>query len=141
DKYMGPGLLIQWVEVEGPLLEGWPPISHQRIFGDMKQAVVPSADDPKRREVVSQQPLADAERILHEFARRAFRRTVTDEDIKPFLARVKTKLEQKYSFEQAMRVGLRAVLVSPNFLFLREKPGAAIPTTQNIASSSKKPAA
>ena len=57
--------------------------------------------------------------------RRAFRRAVTDEDIAPFLARVKTKLEQKYSFEQAMRVGLRAVLVSPSFLFLREKVNAA----------------
>ena len=79
------------------------------------------ADDPDRREVVSQQPLVDAERILRDFARRAFRRAVTDEDVKPFLARVKAKLEQEYSFEQAMRVGLKAVLVSPHFLFLREK--------------------
>ena len=55
--------------------------------------------------------------------RRAFRRAVTDEDVKPFLARVKAKLDAKSSFEQAMRVGLKAVLVSPHFLFLREKPG------------------
>jgi hypothetical protein len=121
DKYTGPGLVIQWVEVEGPLLESWPPRSHQAIFGDLKEAVVPGPNDPKRLEVVSQQPMVDAERILRDFARRAFRRPVTDEEIKPFLARVEAKLEQKYSFEQAMRVGLRAVLVSPNFLFLREK--------------------
>lgn len=124
DKYTGPGLVIQWVDVEGPLLESWPPPSHQRIFGDLKQAVVPRADDPKRLEVVSQQPLVDAERILRDFARRAFRRAVTDDDIKPFLERVKTKLDQNYSFEQAMRVGLRGVLASPNFLFLREKASA-----------------
>lgn len=124
DKYTGPGLVIQWVDVEGPMLESWPPPGHQRIFGNLKQAVVPRADDPKRLEVVSQQPLADAERILQDFARRAFRRAVTAEDIKPFLARVKTKLEQKYSFEQAVRVGLRGILVSPDFLFLREKAGA-----------------
>ena len=30
-----------------------------------------------------------------------------------------------YTFEQAMRVGLKGVLVSPEFLFLREKPGQA----------------
>ncbi len=48
---------------------------------------------------------------------------MTDDDVKPFLARVKAKLDAKYSFEQAMRVGLKAVLVSPEFLFLREKPG------------------
>ena len=29
DKYTGPGLVIQWVDVEGPLLESWPPPSHQ----------------------------------------------------------------------------------------------------------------
>ena len=125
DKYKGPGLVIQWVDVEGPLLASWPPPSHRAIFGDLKQAIVPSPSDPKRLEVVSAQPMADAERTLRDFARRAFRRAVTDEDIRPFLARVKTSLEQSYSFEQAMRVGLRAVLVSPSFLFLREKPATA----------------
>ncbi|MEQ2007244.1 MAG: DUF1592 domain-containing protein [Limisphaerales bacterium] len=125
DKYKGPGLVIQWVDVEGPLQASWPPPSHKAIFGDLKQAVVPGPTDPKRLEVVSSQPMVDAERILRDFARRAFRRTVTDEDIRPFLARVKTRLDQNYSFEQAMRVGLRAVLVSPSFLFLREKPATA----------------
>jgi hypothetical protein len=117
DKYTGPGLVIQWVDVEGPILESWPPPSHKAIFGDLPLKRVA----PERFEVESKQPMADAERILREFARRAFRRHITDDDIKPFLARVKTKLDQGYSFEQAMRVGLRAVLVSPNFLFLREQ--------------------
>lgn len=121
DKYTGPGLVVQWVEIEGPLLDSWPPRSHRQLFGDMPQEPVAGADPPDRREVVSQQPLVDAERILREFARRAFRRPVTDADIQPFLARVHAKLDQNYSFEQAVRVGLKAVLVSPHFLFLREK--------------------
>ena len=120
DKYTGPGLVIQWVDVEGPLLESWPPPSHKAIFGDLKQAPIAGDGDSQRLEVVSEQPLVDAERILREFTRRAFRRSVTDEDIQPFLARVKARLNQDYTFEQAMRVGLKAVLVSPNFLFLRE---------------------
>ncbi|MGZ0163567.1 MAG: DUF1592 domain-containing protein [Planctomycetales bacterium] len=123
DKYEGPGLVVQSVEVEGPLLDSWPPESHRQIFGDLPQQRDP--DDRNRMEVVSQNPLADAERILSDFARRAFRRNVTDEDIKPFLTRVQTKLEEDYSFEQALRVGLKAVLVSPHFLFLREKAGDA----------------
>ena len=118
DKYTGPGLVIQWVDVEGPILESWPPPSHQVIFGDLKQTRI----SPERYEVVSTQPMVDAERILRDFARRAFRRNVSDVDIQPFLARVKSKLDQNYSFEQAMRVGLKGVLVSPSFLFLRE-PG------------------
>ncbi len=117
DKYTGPGLVIQWVDVEGPILESWPPPSHKAIFGELEQKRI----SPDRYEVVSQQPMVDAERILHDFARRAFRRNVSVDDIKPFLARVKSKLDQNYSFEQAMRVGLKGVLVSPDFLFLREQ--------------------
>ncbi len=123
ENYKGPGLAIQWVEIEGPLHETWPPPSHRRIFGDLKQAPAPTAGDKSRVEVVSKEPLADAGRILRNFARRAFRRTVTDADIQPFLDRVKAKLDAKSSFEQAMRVGLKAILVSPQFLFLQEKPG------------------
>ena len=48
---------------------------------------------------------------------------MTDDAIKPFLALVKTKLAAKQSFEQAIRVGLLAVMMSPEFLFLREPPG------------------
>jgi mono/diheme cytochrome c family protein len=121
DKYEGPGLVVQWVDIEGPVLEAWPPVSHRRIFGDLPQERVSAPNDSNRREVVSQQPLVDAERILRDFTQRAYRRTVTDADIKPLLARVQAKLEQGDSFEQAMRVGLKSVLMSPHFLFLREK--------------------
>jgi mono/diheme cytochrome c family protein len=121
DKYQGAGLAVQWVDVEGPLHDAWPPESHRRIFGDLPQT--PLLKNRERLEVVSKEPEADAERILRRFARRAFRRTVTDDDIKPFLTLVKGRLAKKYSFEEAVRVGLMAVMVSPDFLFLRERPG------------------
>lgn len=121
DKYDGPGLVVQWVDAEGPLLESWPPPSHVALFGDLEQKRMPKENDPEWREVVSAHPLQDAERILRQFARRAFRRPVTDADIQPLLARVRQRLEAGYTFEQAVRVGLKAVLVSPHFLFFREK--------------------
>lgn len=117
EKYSGPGLVVQWVEMQGPLLESWPPPSHRLLFGDLPQEAV--AGDPNRREVVSTQPLEDAESILRKFARRAFRRPVTDDELRPILARVSTKLNDGDSFERAVRVGLREILVSPQFLFLR----------------------
>jgi mono/diheme cytochrome c family protein len=123
DKYEGPGLAVQWVEVEGPLNESWPPPSHRRLFGDLALGPAPTANHPDRVEVVSKDPEADAERLLRAFARRAFRRAVTDDDVKPFLTLVKAKLAEKRSFEQAVRVGFLAVMASPDFLFLREKPG------------------
>ncbi len=123
DAYKGPGLAVEWVEVEGPLHETWPPPSHKRIFGNLPQIAVPMPNNSTRLEVSSQEPLSDAERILRDFARRAFRRPVNDADVKPYLALVKKKLDEKQTFEQALRVGLKAVLCSPDFLFLREKLG------------------
>lgn len=123
DKYEGSGLAVQWVEIEGPLHDAWPPDSHRRIFGDLEQKPSPVFNNDKHVEVASKDPDADADRILRSFARRAFRRAVTDADVKPFVKLVQTRLAVKQSFEQAVRVGLTAIMVSPDFLFLREKPG------------------
>jgi mono/diheme cytochrome c family protein len=123
EKYTGVGLAVQWVEVEGPLHDSWPPESHKRIFGGLPQIPAPVFNNRARVEVTSKNPVADAATTLHAFAARAFRRAVNDDDINPYLEIVKKRLAEKYSFEAAVRVGLKAILVSPEFLFLREKVG------------------
>jgi len=123
EKYEGPGLAVEWVEVEGPLHESWPPPSHTAIFGDLPQVKVPMPNNSQRLEVASKDPLADAERILKRFATRAFRRPVADAEVQPFVTLVRKKLDAKQTFEQAVRVGLLGILVAPDFLFLREPAG------------------
>jgi len=123
DSYEGPGLAVEWIEVEGPLHDSWPPESHRRIFGDLTQKPAPIYNQSDRVEVVSDNPAADAAKILRSFARRAYRRTVTDTDIAPLLALVNARLAEQQSFEKAVRVGLLGALVSPEFLYLHEKPG------------------
>lgn len=123
DVYEGPGLAVNWIEVEGPLHDRWPPESHRRLFGDLPQQSKPSRNLSNRVEVVSEDPRGDAQRILLSFARRAFRRAVTVEDIAPQMALVEQKLADQASFEQAVRTGLQGILVAPQFLFLDESPG------------------
>jgi mono/diheme cytochrome c family protein len=123
DTYDGPGLAVDWIEVEGPLNDTWPPESHRRIFGDLAQGPAPSYQFRDRVEVVSDDPPRDADRVLRPFIRRAFRRSVTDGDVQPFTTLVAAMLAEKQSFEQAARVGLAAVMSTPEFLFLREAPG------------------
>lgn len=123
DTYEGPGLSVDWVEVEGPIHDAWPPATHRRIFGELAQGSFPAYNFRERVEVISSDPQRDADRILRSFARRAFRRNVTDEDLRPYLALVDAKLAEKRTFEQAVRAGLTAILVAPDFLFLRETPG------------------
>ena len=123
ETWDGPGVAIDWVEMEGPLNETWPPESHRNLFGDMQQGKSPIYNQSDRVEVISDAPMADADRILRKFARRAFRRSVTDADMKPYLDLVAAKLGEPQSFEKAIRVGLSAIMIAPEFLFLREAPG------------------
>jgi hypothetical protein len=69
----------------------------------------------------------DAARIcLRDFASRAFRRPVADEEVERLLRLFRYADRRGDPFEQAVKLALRAVLVSPNFLFLveRERPEA-----------------
>jgi hypothetical protein len=121
-KWDGPGLAIQFIEVEGPLNPVWPPESHRRLFGDMPRRVF-RTNYGDRCEVISEDPLADAEKVLAPFIARAFRRRATHEDVAPYLEIVEQKLSSGHSFEQAVRAALKGVLIAPDFVFLRERAG------------------
>lgn len=110
--YAGPGLCVSQIHVEGPLFASWPPPSHQRLLGalDLKQGTG-----------------ADAQKILTAFVPRAFRRPVSPEDIQQYVELAKAQLAAGKTFEQSIRVALKAVLCSPNFLFLAEQRGKLSP--------------
>jgi hypothetical protein len=132
----GLALGIAYVEVEGPLVEAWPPVGHQRLFGEMEvvpfkklpaAVVTPGAMQRLRKgdqfTPVSSQPEADANQLLHAFLPRAFRRPVNDDDVAPYLGLVRQHLERAECFESAMLSAYRAALCSPDFLFLVGEPG------------------
>lgn len=128
-----PGVAFQWLEVEGPLLEQWPPAGHQLLFGDLPltAAAAPLPPQPTKRsapqrahvEVVSQNPAADAARLLRHFVAAACRHPVPAAEVEPYVAVVRHALTQGFSFTEAMVAGYTAVLASPHFLFLAEQPG------------------
>lgn len=69
--------------------------------------------------VADEQPCAD--QILRRLARRAYRRAVTDEDIRPLLASFAEGREAGGSFDEGIRWALESILVSPKFLFRVER--------------------
>jgi mono/diheme cytochrome c family protein len=145
-EYVGPGVAIDWLDVEGPLLADWPPPSHRRLFGDLPLAALPktSPTAPPRRTVykgrpgafprtkLSQQiwttasihPLHDAERLLADFLPRAFRRPVEPAEVARYVTLVRERIDSGHCFETAMRLAYKTALCSPDFLYLRETPGA-----------------
>ncbi|HSI36138.1 MAG TPA: DUF1592 domain-containing protein, partial [Tepidisphaeraceae bacterium] len=106
--FKGPGLAVQWVEVEGPIVDQWPPAGHTRLLGN--------AD-------LERGTPADAERIVREFLPRAFRRPTAPADAEPYVALIAARLKAGAPFEQALKVGLKAVMCSPHFLYLKTAPG------------------
>lgn len=87
------------------------------------------------------QPQCDR-RIVSSFARRAFRRPVSDKELQPYLKLVSDARRQGSSFNEAIGVALQALLISPDFLFRIEyvdanakSPAAVQPITQHALAS------
>ncbi|MBI3856471.1 MAG: DUF1592 domain-containing protein [Planctomycetes bacterium] len=145
-EYVGPGVALDWLEVEGPLIDAWPPESHKRLFGNLPIEKLPEKSDirPPRRlplrhtapfppkpaldkpdgwSVSSKNPMADASRLLESFLKRAFRRPIPSGELGRYTRIVSERLKLKLSFEESMRAAYKAILCSPDFLFLQERPG------------------
>jgi len=72
---------------------------------------------------VPRRPPDDLAELIKAFARRAFRRPVTDADLSSIVALATDVFQDSQSLEAALRAGYRAVLCSPRFFYLTESPG------------------
>lgn len=133
--FRGPGLAVEWVEMEGPLDD---PVGYRLLFGDLPRAPRGRESEPEEQwrrwhpneflkhplEPLSKEPRADSERLIRSFLRHAFRRPVDEVTAKPFVQFAHERLESGYSFADAMLASYRNILCSPRFFMLIEKPGA-----------------
>ena len=62
-------------------------------------------------------PRREAGRLLETFASKAFRRPVSAGDLEPFLELFERSARRGDPFEESIRLALKAVLVSPDFLY------------------------
>ena len=115
--------IVEWVEIEGPLHEQWPPPGHQLLYGDLPLQPANPNVATKDLRVVSSQPEADARRLLAAFLPKVFRRPVTDEEVTEHLALVTEQMQKGRRFDEALRAAYKMALCSPKFLFLQEKVG------------------
>lgn len=123
ENFKGPGIGVRWVDFEGPLLETWPPPSVRRIFGDVPVKPLKRKRDRRAYDIVPENPQADAERVVTAFASRAFRRPVSGDEAARYVQLARGALTEGATFEAAIRRACKAILTSPQFLFLKENPG------------------
>lgn len=101
-----PKLFFDSFEIEGPVHETWPPLSHRRLIGDR---ATENAGMDLARDFV--------ERLLP----RAYRRPAKPGEVERIMAVVESGLtEHRMNLPEAMRLGLQAVLCAPQFLYVAE---------------------
>ena len=113
-----PGVAFHWLEVEGPMIEEWPPASYRALFGE-----APFKQAGPHVVAVSEQPLKDAGELLAGFMKRVYRRPVAKAEFDRFYAYAKQLLTDGVTFTEAMIATYSAVLASPEFLFHCGQPG------------------
>ena len=74
-------------------------------------------------EVESEAPRQDAERLLRSFLRKAYRRPVAEADVQRFLRLFDDQFQRGSGFARSMLSAYTAVLSSPGFVFVEERPG------------------
>ena len=110
---------VEWLEIEGPVsVEPLLPVTHQQFFFTESQI---GTD----REV--------ARDILGRFARRAYRRPVTAEEVNRLVNLASGCWARGDNFEQGIGRAVQAALVSPHFLF-RSSPMVVSNTMERRAS-------
>ena len=99
-----PGVAFRWMEVDGPLYDETTTAGYRLLFGDgsTKQ---------------------EAEPLLRNFLKRAYRRPVVEADVKRFLDLIAGQQAKGVSFTEAMLTGYTAVLASPVFVFVSAPAG------------------
>jgi hypothetical protein len=127
-EYAGSGLALEWFEIEGPLESNWPPPATQRLFADLPITIIKGQEKNQNAratvyQVETKDAPADAERLLTSFATRAFRRPLQSGEIAEIVQIVRDEITAGLPFVEAMRVGYRAILTSPQFLLFEEQPG------------------
>ncbi|EMI20005.1 secreted protein containing DUF1592 [Rhodopirellula maiorica SM1] len=111
DEFARPELLVDWIELSGPMYSQWPPESHARLLFDS-----PNKDKDEN---------AYAREVIRRFMTRAYRRPVDDGEVDAKLALYRKYREHKPTFIEAIKVPLAAVLASPHFLYLAEPEAAS----------------
>lgn len=105
-----PRLTIKSAAFHGPVFDQWPPAHHRRIL----------FDSPTRQN----DETAYMKEVLARFLPRAFRRSVTDEEVSRFADFFVSIRPDFPTFEESAREVLAMVLISPDFLYLVEPGGA-----------------
>ncbi len=123
--YKGSGIAIEWMELEGPIVDTWPPFSTTNLLKDIELKKLDDKKwDPSRQHhieyeiVAGENPRKQLEAIVAWLAPRAFRRPLYESEGTPFVDIGMDALSNGRTFDASIRKMCRTILASPQFLFM-----------------------
>ena len=133
-EFKGEGVRVRKVLVEGPLESTWPPQRTRALFPGVEWE--PGANGRDYKPVTTKSHYEHIRDAVAALAPRAFRRPVTENEIKDLTNLAVPGLRARRGFIASARVPLRAILVSPETLFLANetRPGESTLTDHALAS-------
>ena len=108
---------------------GLPHVESMVVTGPFNAGSAKDAPSRERVFVCTSAETACAERIVRRLARRAYRRELTNADVAPLMAFYEEGRKES-GFERGIELALRAVLVSPKFVFRTESDPAGVTAGQ-----------
>jgi len=122
--FQGEGVRIRRVTVEGPLESTWPPERTRNLLPGVEwKANSQRSDEFRYQPILTKPPIDHVRDAVAALAPGAWRRKVSEEEIDTLAALAKPGLDAGRDFVECVRIPLRAILVSPELLFLAGDPG------------------
>jgi hypothetical protein len=118
---LSPMLMEKYLAAAAEIVERAIKLDPHAALPDSQRRLIPRMPRPGEEAAVAQE-------LLGNFARRAYRRPVTDEEVGRLARFVEMSLQNGGSFLEGMQIAVQAALCSPHFLFRWElDPPAAKP--------------
>ena len=115
-----PGFALNWLEVEGPLHESWPPPCYTSLFFDLPFKVT----EDHQVQVLSENEEEDANRLLKAFVKRMFRQPSRNAmRHRPYIKVFQKARSLGEDFTESMLAAFASALCSTDFIYLETKPG------------------
>ena len=119
--YKGEGLAIKWLKIEGPLETEWPPPRTRKLLHGVPLGSL--LRNRGHRPFTNKEPREHVSDIIGRLAPLAFRRPVTPEEVESFVSLAEPYHTKERPIQKTIRLPLRAMFSSPQFLFHSGEPG------------------
>jgi hypothetical protein len=117
-KYTGEGVAVKWLTVQGPLENQWPPARTRNLLHGLEFVSKRKGYEPQ----ITRPLLEHVTEIVEHLGSRAIRRPMKADEVSAFVRLARPAIAAG-DFDRGLRMALRGLLSSPQFIYHAGEPG------------------